>query len=87
MQGVLVASGLLFALMLRDAGMISIGTAYLIYTYSEMVIEPLQDFRNHMGSMQNSKAGILWTQELLDTPVRAVQNGCSSTGGGNFTGS
>lgn len=51
MQGVLVASGLLFALMLRDAGMISIGTAYLIYTYSEMVIEPLQDFRNHMGSM------------------------------------
>jgi ATP-binding cassette subfamily B protein len=75
MQGVVIASGLIFALMLWDAGAISIGMAYLIYTYSEMVIEPLQDFRNHMGSMQNSRAGILRTQELLDTPVRVIKNG------------
>jgi len=77
MQGVVIASGLLFALMLWDAGAVSIGTAYLIYTYSEMVIEPLQDFRNHMGNMQNSRAGILRTQELLDVPIRVVKNGCS----------
>ena len=75
MQGVVVASGLLVALLLWDAGTISIGTAYLIYTYSEMVIEPLQDFRNHMGGMQNAKAGILRTQELLDTPVRTAKSG------------
>ncbi|MDR1247162.1 MAG: ABC transporter ATP-binding protein/permease [Clostridiales Family XIII bacterium] len=75
MQGVVVASGLLFALTLWDAGTISIGTAYLIYTYSEMVIEPLQDFRNHMGSMQNSRAGMMRTQELMDIPTGAVRNG------------
>lgn len=75
MQGVVVASGLLFALMLWDVGAISIGTAYLIYTYSEMVIEPLQDFRNHMGSMQNSRAGMMRTQELLDIPTSVVRNG------------
>jgi ATP-binding cassette subfamily B protein len=84
MQGVVVASGLLFALLLWDAGTISIGTAYLIYTYSEMVIIPLQDFRNHMGSMQNSRAGILRTQELLDVPVRVVKNGLSLSDGAIF---
>ena len=75
MQCVVITSGLLFALILWDSRNISIGTAYLIYTYSEMIIEPLQDFRNHMGSMQNSKAGIFRTQELMDMPVRAINNG------------
>lgn len=69
MQGAVVATGLLFALLLWDAGTITLGMAYLIYTYSEMIIEPLQDFRNHMGDMQGAKAGILRTQEMLDTPV------------------
>jgi len=81
MQGVVIASGLLFALLLWDAGTISIGAAYLIYTYSEMVIEPLQDFRNHMGNMQKSRAGILRTQELLNTPVRVVKNGHTLSAG------
>lgn len=81
MQGVVTASGLLFALILWDAGAVSIGTAYLIYTYSEMITEPLQDFRNHMGSMQDSRAVIMRTQELLNTPVNIVKDGCFLSNG------
>ena len=69
MQGVVIASGLLLALLLWDAGSITLGTAYLIYTYCELIISPLQDFRNHMGNMQSSKAGILRSMEFLDLPV------------------
>jgi len=69
MQDVVVTAGLFFALLLWTNGGISIGTAYLIYTYSELVINPLQDFRNFMGKMQSSMAGIVRTQDLLATPV------------------
>jgi ATP-binding cassette subfamily B protein len=69
MQDVVVAAGLFFALLLWTKGTITIGTAYLIYTYSELVITPLQDFRNFMGKMQSAMAGIMRTQDLLATPV------------------
>jgi len=69
MQALVVAAGLFFALLLWTKGTITIGTAYLIYTYSELIIAPLQDFRNFMGKMQGAMAGILRTQNLLATPV------------------
>jgi len=69
MQALVVAAGLFFALLLWTKGTITIGTAYLIYTYSELIIAPLQDFRNFMGKMQGAMAGILRTQDLLATPV------------------
>jgi len=74
MQGVITASGLLLALVLWDAGTITLGVAYLIYTYCDLVTSPLQDFRNHMGDMQGAKAGILRSIEFLNLPL-AVHDG------------
>ena len=71
MQGIVTASGLLLALLLWDAGSITLGTAYLIYTYCELIASPLQDFRNHMGNMQGAKAGILRSMEFLNLPLAA----------------
>ena len=76
-QGIVIASGLLLALLLWDAGSITLGTAYLIYTYCELIIAPLQDFRNHMGNMQDAKAGILRSMEFLNLPL-AINNGNST---------
>jgi ABC-type multidrug transport system fused ATPase/permease subunit len=77
MQAIVTASGLLLALFLWDAGSISLGAAYLIYTYCELIISPLQDFRNHMGNMQGAKAGILRSAEFLELPL-AAHEGTSS---------
>lgn len=68
---VIVTTGLAFALGLWDQGAVTIGMVYLIYTYSDMIVEPLQDFRNHMGDMQGAKAGILRTEELMNMEVTA----------------
>ena len=77
MQGIVIASGLLLALLLWDAGSITLGVAYLIYTYCELIISPLQDFRNHMGNMQSAKAGILRSVEFLNLPI-AIHEGTST---------
>ncbi len=65
-EGALITLGLLFAMLLWDDNAISIGMVYLIYSYSNMVLDPLQDFRNDMGSIQSARAGIRRTQDLLD---------------------
>jgi len=64
----LTGTGLLLALLLWDRGSISIGTAYMIYSYCTLVSSPLQDFRNHMGNMQGAKAGIIRTMEFFGRP-------------------
>ena len=71
MQALVVIFGIGMAAVLWDRQLITLGTTYLIYAYSEMIIEPLSDFRNHMGKMQGSKAGILRTQELFALPIAA----------------
>ena len=73
-EALIIGTGLFLCLLLHDRGSVSIGAVYLIYTYSSLVIAPLQDFRNHMGNMQGSKAGIIRTQEFLNLPL-AVQGG------------
>ena len=75
-EAVMIATGLILSLLLWDRFSISLGQAYLIYTYCDLVSAPLQDFRNHMGDMQSSRAGIIRCQEFLDLPV--------NTGKGNL---
>ena len=81
MQGIVTASGLLLALLLWGSGSITLGVAYLIYTYCELIVSPLQDFRNHMGSMQSARAGILRSVEFLKRPL-AVRDGSAILGDG-----
>jgi len=81
MQSLVVGSGLLIAALMWDSHSITLGTVYLIYTYSALIISPLQDFRNHMGKLQAAKAGITRTQDFLNIPL-AVQSGGSSLGSG-----
>ena len=81
MQAIVIASGLLLALLLWDAGNITLGVAYLIYTYCELIISPLQDFRNHMGNMQSAKAGILRSVEFLNLPLLICDGNSTLTSG------
>jgi ATP-binding cassette subfamily B protein len=68
-EGMLVASGLCISLLLWDSGGISLGVVYLIYTYCDLIITPLMDFRHHMGNMQSAKASILRCQDFLNIPI------------------
>lgn len=54
------------AVVLFGKGRITLGTVYLIYTYSELIYNPLQEFRNNLSSMQEAKAGIIRVREMLD---------------------
>ena len=69
-EAMMTALGLVLALLLWDKGSVSLGTAYLIFNYCNLVSAPLQDFRNHMGDMQGAKAGILRCGEFFDLPLR-----------------
>jgi ATP-binding cassette subfamily B protein len=54
------------AIVLFGKGLITLGTVYLIYTYSESIYNPLQEFRNNLSSMQEAKAGLIRVREMLD---------------------
>ncbi|MCM1989011.1 ABC transporter ATP-binding protein [Oceanirhabdus seepicola] len=54
------------AVVLWDKGFISLGTVYLIHTYTELIYYPLQDFRNYLKSLQEAKAGLIRVREMLD---------------------
>lgn len=47
-------------------GFITVGTVYLIHTYTRLIFDRLQDFRNYLTSLQTSKAGLIRVKELLD---------------------
>lgn len=54
------------AVMLWDKGLITLGTVYLIHTYSSLIFDRLQDFRNYFSTLQTSKAGLMRVKEMLD---------------------
>lgn len=54
------------AVMLWDKRLISLGTVYLIYTYSDLIYRPLQSFRDNFTSLQQAKAGLMRVKEMLD---------------------
>ncbi|MEG2290505.1 MAG: ABC transporter ATP-binding protein [Clostridium sp.] len=54
------------AVVLFGKGLITLGTVYLIYSYSKLIYNPLQEFRNNLSGMQEAKAGIIRVMEMLD---------------------
>ena len=80
-EALITGTGLTMCLLLWDRGSVSLGVVYLIHTYCNLVIQPLMDFRNHMGNMQGARAGIIRTQEFLNLPLRG-QGADKLTGAG-----
>lgn len=54
------------AVILWDNGFITLGTVYLIHTYTGMIFDRLQNFRNYLSKLQTSKAGLVKVKEMLD---------------------
>lgn len=54
------------AVALWDNGLITLGTVYLIHTYTRLIFDRLQDFRNYISSLQMAKAGLIRVKEMLD---------------------
>jgi len=52
--------------MLLDDGAITIGSAYLIFQYTEMLRQPIEQIRRQMEDLQRAGAGISRVEELLD---------------------
>lgn len=66
LDAVVTVLSLGIAVLLWDKGLITLGTVYLIHTYSELIFHRLQDFRNYISTLQTSKAGLIRVKEMLD---------------------
>lgn len=66
LDGTVTVLTLGIAVILWDRGLVTLGTVYLIHTYTGMVFDRLQDFRNYLTKLQTSKAGLLRVKEMLD---------------------
>jgi len=76
---------------LFSRGEITIGTAYLIFTYTELIRRPLDQIRTQMQDLQRAAAGISRIQGLLDTKPKiedgpgggtTAESGAAHAGGG-----
>jgi ATP-binding cassette subfamily B protein len=66
LNGVVTVLSLGIAVLLWNKGIITLGTVYLIYTYSDLIFMRLQDFRNYLSKLQTSKAELIRVKEMLD---------------------
>ena len=57
---------------LYTGGTISLGTVYLIYQYTMLLAEPLEQIRNQLESLQKADAGITRITELMNTESRLL---------------
>ena len=77
----LVAAGAALSLgvgaYLYHAGLVSIGTVYLLFHYTELMGQPIQQIRQQVQELQSASAGITRVQEILATRV-AVADGQGS---------
>jgi ABC-type multidrug transport system fused ATPase/permease subunit len=64
-----LGQGLAFALgaMLFSSGDTSLGTAFVIYYYTQLIFQPLNLISNQLDDFQKASAGIVRVQELFDT--------------------
>ncbi len=69
MQGLVLAASLAIGMWLWGDGSISMGTVFLIFTYTELVVGPLQDFRNHMGELQDARAKMRRVENMMGMPA------------------
>lgn len=58
-----------------QAGTLTIGAVYLVFHYSDMMREPLEQIRQQMEVLQKAGAGIARVEELLAVRSRLEENG------------
>jgi ATP-binding cassette, subfamily B, bacterial len=68
-MGFAVANGLAFALAayLYRTAALTLGAAFIIYYYTQLLFEPLHRILNQLDSFQKASAGVTRIQELLST--------------------
>jgi ATP-binding cassette subfamily B protein len=70
LQGMMLAFPLLLGIYLWDNSAITLGGVFLIYTYTELIYGPLQQFRDNMGGMQNARAAMIRVNEMMGIPIK-----------------
>ena len=70
-----VGTAVAFALVayLWSAGAISIGAGYLIFYYTELLAQPIEQIRTQLQELQKAGAGVERVEELLRTPSRLAE--------------
>lgn len=84
LDSVVTVLSLGIAVALWDKNLITLGTVYLIHTYSGLIFDRLQDFRNYLSLLQTSKAGLIRVKEMLDIES-SITEGDIVTEGRNLT--
>src|SRR5207244_5116900 len=59
---------------LFDAKVITLGTVYLLFHYTEMLRQPLDQITEQLRELQKASAGIGRVQQLYHTPIE-IQDG------------
>jgi ATP-binding cassette subfamily B protein len=65
-----------------QAGTLTIGAVYLVFHYSDMMREPLEQIRQQMEVLQKAGAGIARVEELLAERPRLDESGTAGLPGG-----
>ncbi|HUU61375.1 MAG TPA: ABC transporter ATP-binding protein [Acidimicrobiia bacterium] len=65
-----------------QAGTLTIGAVYLVFHYSDMMREPLEQIRRQMEVLQKAGAGIARVEDLLALRSRLEENGRATLPGG-----
>lgn len=68
------------AVVLWDKGLITLGMVYLIYTYTGLIYDPLQEFRDNFRKLQEAKAGLIRVREMLDIETGIIEGTCEIDG-------
>ncbi|MCC7353307.1 MAG: ABC transporter ATP-binding protein, partial [Anaerolineae bacterium] len=63
------------------AGAVTIGTVYIIYVYSTMIVEPINRITQQVQELQQAGAGIARVQELLHTNSKLQDQSQASSDG------
>lgn len=67
------AVSLMLGMLLYSAGAITIGTVFLVYSYTELLQKPIENISRQMQDLQLATAGITRIRELLNTRSAIVE--------------
>ncbi|HEU5088045.1 MAG TPA: ABC transporter ATP-binding protein, partial [Roseiflexaceae bacterium] len=79
------ALGLLTGAYLFRASVISLGSVYLIFAYTELLRRPLEEIGRQMQQLQQASASVARVGELLQVPARVVDGPGAELKGGPLT--
>lgn len=68
------ASAFAMIIFLFQGGAISLGTAFLVYRYTEMLSRPIEEINHQIQDFQQATASIVRVKDLLNTPVSIKAN-------------